>query len=146
LENSTAPAAAAGAFHTVASVGESFPGIQALRVGGLSAALVRQPSVEIRDNGKEFVVRAELPGMSKEDIEVHATEGALHVLAHQEDDAIEAGQLVSAERLAKQLERNVALPEYVVPSKAVAAFRDGVLEVTLPKKHPGEPAQRLTLK
>ncbi len=146
LENSTGPVGAAGAFAALGAVAGPASSIQGSRGSEFPSSHVRLPFVEIRDNGKEFLVRAELPGMSKEDIEVEATEGSLRVLAEQEDKATEAGQLISGERLAKQFERTVALPEYVVPSKAMAAFRDGILEVTLPKKHPGEPAQRLILK
>jgi HSP20 family molecular chaperone IbpA len=146
LENTAEPMSPAGAFAATGSVAGLSLTFQGARSAGLAGGFIRQPALEIWDNGKEFLVRAELPGMTKEDIEVQAAEGSLHVVAEQENETIEAGQLVSAERLAKEFERTVSLPDYVVPSKAVAAFRDGVLEVTLPKKHPGEPAQRLTLK
>lgn len=146
LENSAGPVIGTGVFTGMGSFGRLAGSVATSRSGGSLNEIIRQPSVEVRDNGKEFIVRAELPGMSKEDIEIQATEGLLYVLAEQEDETIEVGQLVSAECLARQFERTVSLPEHVVPSKAVAAFRDGILEVTLPKKHPGEPAQRLTLK
>lgn len=146
LENTAAPLGAATSFAAAGAVADVNRIFQSARSPGFAGGSIRQPALEIWDNGKEFIVRAELPGMTKEDIEVQATEASLRVIAEQEDESIQAGQLVSAERLAKQFERTVALPDYVVPSKSVAAFRDGVLEVTLPKKHPGEPAQHLTLK
>ncbi len=143
LESTAGPVGSAGAFSATGAAAALTPGV---RGTGPQGVLIRQPVLEIRDNGKEFHVRAELPGMTKEDIDVQATESGLHVVAHQEDEAVEDGQLVSTERLANRFERTVPLPDYVVPSKAVAAFRDGILEITLPKRHPGEPAQRLTLK
>jgi HSP20 family molecular chaperone IbpA len=102
----------------------------AIRSRGLAGALLHQLSVEVRDTGKDFIVRVELPGMTKEDIDVQATEGSLRVFAEQEDETIEVGQVASAERLARQFERTAPLPEHVVPSKAAAAVRDGGLDVT----------------
>jgi HSP20 family molecular chaperone IbpA len=144
LENSTGSVVYSAEFPVLGPAGSL--ATARLHGGGFAGPLLRQPSVEVRDTGKDFIVRVELPGMTKEDIDVQAAESSLRVVAEQQDEAIEEGHVVSAERLARQLERTVPLPEYVVPSKAAATFRDGILEVTLPKKHPGEPAQRLTLK
>jgi len=106
----------------------------------------REPPMEIRDTGKELVVHLELPGVSKDDVEVQARDTSLYVCAEHEREAALREQIVTTERPIARFERRIVLPEHVVPNKASATFRDGILEVTLPKKHPGEPPQRLSIR
>jgi len=108
--------------------------------------VAREPPIEIRDTGRELVVHVELPGVSREDVEVQVRDTSVYVRAEREREETEAEQIVASERLVNRFARRVWLPEHVVPGKASATFKDGVLEITLPKKHPGEPAQRVSIK
>lgn len=108
--------------------------------------LVREPPIEVRDTGKELVVHVELPGMDREEVEVQARDTSLYVCAEHEREEAEAEQILATERLLRRFERKIWLPEQVVPAKASATFKNGILEVALPKKHPGEPPQRVTVK
>ncbi len=108
--------------------------------------VAREPPIEIRDTGRELVAHIELPGVSRDDVEVQVRDVSLYVRAEREREEAEAEQIVASERLANRFVRRIWLPEHVVPGKASATFKDGVLEVTLPKKHPGEPAQRVSIK
>ncbi len=109
-------------------------------------ALAREPPVEIRDTGKDLVLHIELPGVNREDVEVQARDTSLYVCAEPEREEAEAEQIVATERLPQRFERRIALPEQVLPGKTSATFKNGILEVTLPKKAPGEPPQKVSVK
>lgn len=79
----------------------------------------REPLVDVFEEEKEVKVVAELPGIDRNDIELHATENSLTISVDTEE-----------RRYFKELE----LPVEVEPSSAKSSYRNGVLEVTLAKK------------
>jgi HSP20 family protein len=94
----------------------------------------RVPAVDVIDRDKEIVLRAELPGVKKDDIEVTVTEryATLRASAAREEKE-EKGQYYRHETCTGSFERSVLLPSEVESDKARAQFKDGILEVTLPK-------------
>lgn len=125
----------------------SMPVVRAAEAWAAAAReLPREPPVEIRNTGKDLIVHVDLPGVRREDVEVQARDASLYVRAERSREEAEEEQVVSTERFANVFARKIWLPEPVVPGKASATFKDGVLEVTLPRKHPGEPAQRVNVK
>ncbi len=94
----------------------------------------RVPAVDVIDRDKEIVLRAELPGVKKDDIEVTVTEryATLRASASREEKE-EKGQYYRHETCTGSFERSVLLPTEVESDKARAQFKDGILEVTLPK-------------
>ncbi|NOZ59946.1 MAG: Hsp20/alpha crystallin family protein [Euryarchaeota archaeon] len=95
---------------------------------------VREPFADIMDTGKEIKVTVELPGVSKEDIKINATERELEVIAEvKREEEEKKGDYVRRERSYRMFRRSFALPAEVDPSRARATYRNGVLEVTLPK-------------
>ena len=86
----------------------------------------REPLVDVYETKDEVKVVAELPGVEKEDIQLHGTEDSLTILVD------------TAER---KYYREVKLPAKVDPKAAKTTYKNGVLEVTLPKKNKnrGEP-------
>ncbi|RLG37042.1 MAG: Hsp20/alpha crystallin family protein, partial [Thermoproteota archaeon] len=76
---------------------------------------MREPVLDVMDFGDEIVVVAEIPGVSKEDIDVSATERRLTIRA-------------------KPYSAKVDLPAEVRPEGAKATYSNGILEVRLPKK------------
>jgi len=122
------------------------PEYRAMGWPGAALLKARDPPIEIRDTGKELVVNVELPGVDREDVEIQARDTSLYVCAEREREEAEAEQILATERLLRRFERKIWLPEQVVPTKANAVFKNGILEVTLPKKHPGEPPQRVSVK
>ena len=98
---------------------------------------VRVPAVDVRDEGTEFVVTAELPGVSKDQVEIEATPGSLEIRAELRGEREEKDEkYYFRERTFRGYRRSLDLPAEVVPEKAAAQLKDGVLEIRLPKKEP----------
>ena len=94
-----------------------------------------QPRIDVRETDDEVLVTAEMPGLDEKDFELSLEQGALTVKGEKrhEAEAKEGGSLRHLERSYGAFERTVALPCEVEADKAKAAYRKGVLHVTLPK-------------
>ena len=95
---------------------------------------LKMPKVDIIDRDKEIVVKAELPGVSKEDIDLSITDNAVTIKAstsHEEKE--EKGNYFRSEISRGSFSRTVALPGDVDADQARATFNDGILQLTLPK-------------
>jgi HSP20 family protein len=104
-----------------------------------AADIVRQPLVDLADNGKEYVVKAELPGISKEDLNIEVSENAIDISAESKEEKKEEWKgYIRRERRYASFFRSIPLPEDVLPDKANAELKEGVLTVTLPKASPPE--------
>lgn len=92
------------------------------------------PAVDMIDKADEVVLRADLPGLEQKDIEVHVEEGVLTIRGERqaENEVKEANYYVS-ERWAGSFTRSLSLPPGVDAEKIKASFKNGVLEVHLPK-------------
>lgn len=102
------------------------------------------PRVDVIDRDEEVVVRAEVPGVDKDNLEVTLSANTITIKGstrHEEKE--EKGNYYRCEISQGSFTRTVALPADVDGSKAKANFKDGMLEVTLPKV---TPAQRHTIK
>lgn len=94
----------------------------------------RTPRVDIIDRDQEVVVRAELPGVKKEDLDVSVSDDAVTVSAStREERKEEKENYYRSEISSGSFSRTVGLPAEVDADKAKAKFDDGVLELTLPK-------------
>ena len=92
--------------------------------------------VEVAEKNGAYLVTAELPGVKKEDIHV-AIDGAqvtLEAEVRREKEASKDERTLHSERVYGKVARSFTLPQEVDESKAQAKFKDGVLELTLPKK------------
>ena len=90
------------------------------------------PRVEAFQKGDQFIVRAELPGLKKEDVDVELTDDALTIRGERREEHQEEREgYYHSEREYGQFHRTIALPEGVIGESAQALFRDGVLEVTM---------------
>ncbi len=95
----------------------------------------RFPKVDVIDRDNEIVVKAEVPGVDKKDIEVTTTDNTVTIkgkTSHEEKE--EKGDFYRCEISRGAFSRTVALPGEVDGSQAKASFKDGVLELTLPKQ------------
>ena len=102
---------------------------------GRGETLLRM-KVDVAEKNGEYKVTAELPGVRKEDIQV-SIDGPQVTLAaevKQEKEASQDERVLHTERLFGKLSRSFTLPQEVDEAKAQAKFRDGVLDLTLPKK------------
>ena len=92
--------------------------------------------VEVAEQNGAYVVTAELPGVRKEDINI-AIDGSQVTLSAEvkrEKEISDRERLLHSERVYGKVSRSFALPQELDEAKAEARFRDGVLELTLPKK------------
>jgi HSP20 family protein len=101
------------------------------------------PQVDLLDRETELVVRAAVPGFSKDDIEVTSTNDAVTIRGSMRSEEKEEGEYYRQEIRCEDFLRTIHLPTLVDDTKARATFHDGVLEIILPKL---ESAKRHTLK
>lgn len=94
----------------------------------------RAPSLDVIDRDNEVVVRAEVPGIDKKDIDISLTDNLLTIKGEsRKESKQEKGDYHRREISRSSFSRSVLLPGTVDASKATASLQDGVLEVTLPK-------------
>jgi HSP20 family protein len=90
--------------------------------------------LDLVDDGKEYKVIAEIPGVSKENIEVNITNDTISICGETETYVKNENEgFVRRERSYSTLCRNLRFPEEVNPDKAVASLNDGILEINVPK-------------
>ena len=95
------------------------------------------PQVEIFERDGELVVRADLPGLKKEDVKVELTDDGLTIEGERRSEHEENGEgYYRSERNYGNFYRRLPLPEGANPDDATAKFHDGVLEVTMPARKP----------
>ncbi|MDC8756954.1 Hsp20/alpha crystallin family protein [Janthinobacterium fluminis] len=92
--------------------------------------------VDIAETERSYLVKAEIPGVNKDDIKVSVDGNRVSINAEvkEENVADDGGKLVRSERIYGQQYRSFTLPQEVDDAAAQARYQDGVLELTLPKK------------
>ena len=103
--------------------------------GRANGALPRM-KVDVAEKNGAYIVTAELPGVKKDDIQVtiDGAEVTLTAEVKREKEVTQDERVLHAERTYGKVSRSFSLPQEVDEAKAEAKFRDGVLELTLPKK------------
>lgn len=103
---------------------------------GRGAEAMPRMKVDVAESNGAYLVTAELPGVKKDDIHV-TIDGSQVTLAAEvkrEKEASQDERVLHTERLFGKVSRSFTLPQEVDEAKAEAKFRDGVLELKLPKK------------
>lgn len=104
-----------------------WPGWSELTRGGM-------PPVDVIDRDKEILVRAELPGVKKDEIDVTVTDDRITIKGeYRKENKEEKGEYHRMETRYGSFSRSLDLPADVDAAKTSAKFEDGVLEITLPK-------------
>ncbi len=100
------------------------------------------PNIELYDRKNELVLRAELPGVDKKDIDLTITENNLTIKGEvkRKEEIKEEDYYVSEIRYGS-FSRTIPLPIEIDSEKAKATFKDGVLEIVLPKKEEAKPKE-----
>lgn len=102
----------------------------------------RIPYVDVIDSGKEYIVKAELPGLKKENVEIEVGTNELSLTAKTDFEREEKGKTyLHRERAFSTFRRYIGFAEGVDTGKAQANMADGILEVKLPKLEP-EPEKK----
>jgi len=98
------------------------------------------PAVNIYDDGESFLVRAELPGIDKDSLEITTKGEQLTIRGERKLDPAEApANYHRREREGGQFRRVVSLPQPVDANKVSATYRNGVLDVILPRAAEAQP-------
>ena len=98
------------------------------------------PAVDIKETPEAFVVEAELPGMSKDDVKVTVHEGVLTIQGERKsEEETKDKKLHRIERFYGSFMRRFTLPDNVDENSVKANFKDGMLTLTLQKAEPKEP-------
>jgi len=98
----------------------------------LSREDVWAPRIEAFQKGDRFIVRADLPGMKKDDVQVELTEDAITIQGERRDEREEQREgYYHTEREYGQFYRSIPLPEGVITESAQATFNNGVLEISM---------------
>ena len=99
-----------------------------------------QPTVDLRETEEEFILEAELPGMSKEDVALTLEEGVLTLSGDRKLASEDEGKgLRRLERRFGSFSRSFNLPRDIAGDKVKAAFDNGLLTVTVPKSEQRKP-------
>jgi HSP20 family protein len=98
------------------------------------------PAVDIQETDTEYVIKADLPEVKKDDVKVEFEDGVLTVEGERKQEKEEKGKKFhKIEREYGKFVRRFALPTEVDATKLSAEFKDGVLNVHLPKSSNGKP-------
>lgn len=95
------------------------------------------PEIEVFERGEKFVVRVDLPGLTKENVKIEVTHDELTIEGERKLEKKEAPDaksegLYRTERTYGRFFRRLGIPEHVKAENAVATFRHGVLEIEMP--------------
>jgi HSP20 family protein len=104
----------------------------------------RQPAIEITDDKDTVIIKAEIPGLKKENLQVNLSDSLLTIGGERKQEQEKKGQgFYYSERSYGNFSRSIQLPSDVLADQASANFKDGILEVRLPKT---EEAKRKAVK
>lgn len=105
------------------------------------------PQIEVLRTNGDLMVKADLPGLTKDDVKVELTDDALTISGERKEEKEEQREgFYRSERNYGRFYRYVPLPDGVKADKANAMFRNGVLEVTLPMTKTESTARKLEIK
>lgn len=98
------------------------------------------PLVDISEDEKEFIVKAELPGLKKEEVKVTVEDGVMTISGERKVEKEEKTKKYHRiERSYGKFERSFTLPDQADGSRIAAEFKDGMLQVHLPKSEKAGP-------
>jgi len=100
---------------------------------------VRAPTVDVSETAEEVIVKAELPGVDKKDVQVEVLPESLSLKAEVIQEKEEKERTYHRrERVWRHYERLIPLPAEVITDKVKAVMKDGVLEIRMPKTEPSK--------
>jgi HSP20 family protein len=97
------------------------------------------PAFDVYEDKDNVYVRAELPGMRKEDIDLSLHNGSLSISGERKQDKHDEAEVYRSERFFGRFQRTIMLPTQVAVDRIKAQYKDGILNVTLPKAEEAKP-------
>jgi HSP20 family protein len=105
------------------------------------------PQIEVLHNNGQFMVRADLPGLTKDGVKVEVTDDVLTISGERKEEKEEKREgFYRSERSYGSFYRQIPLPEGAKTENATATFQNGVLEITMPAKKVEPPTRKLEIK
>lgn len=100
------------------------------------------PPVDVLESKDSYLIRAELPGMKKEDFNLEVKEGTLTLSGERKlEKPADGVEYHRVERVAGKFTRSFTLPQTVKTNDIKASYRDGILEIHVPKTEEAKPRQ-----
>ena len=100
------------------------------------------PAVDVLESKDSYLIRAEVPGMKKEDIHVEVKDGTLVLSGESKSEKPAEGvEYRHVERISAKFYRSFALPKTVKQDGIDAKYKDGILEIRVPKAEQAKPRQ-----
>lgn len=104
------------------------------------------PSIDVFEEKNEVVVKAELPGMKREDVDVRFSDNMLTISGEKKSEgSVERKDFIRLERTYGSFSRTIRLPDGVRPETVKAHFVDGVLEVRIPRNESTSQVQHIEI-
>ena len=101
-----------------------------------------RPAVDVLESKDAYLIRAELPGMKKEDFALEVKDGVLTLSGERNSEKPADGvEYRSVERVGGKFVRSFSLPKTVDHDRIEATYKDGILEVLVPKAEEAKPRQ-----
>lgn len=98
---------------------------------------IRYPRLDLEDNGDSYTVTAELPGLSKDQVDIKMTKDSLDISGEAKEEKEEKDKnYLHRERSYTSFRRRIVFPEEVIPEKAEADMKKGILTLKVPKREP----------
>ena len=98
-----------------------------------------QTSCDVIDEGNQFRVKMNVPGIKKNEVKLNVTDNSLEVSAeHKEESEEKKKNYLRKERSQVSYYRSLPLSEKIISGKVMAKLADGVLDITMPKSKPTE--------
>ena len=108
-------------------------GIGGLMPRGFNELADWTPQIEMFERDKQLVIRADLPGLKKDDVQIELRDDSVVLRGERQEERKEEREgFYSTERTYGRFYREIPLPEGADTNQATATFRDGVLEITIP--------------
>jgi len=100
---------------------------------------MNSPRVDVYQTENDIVVKAEIPGISKEDLNVYVDENSVRLSGQSKrDKEYNDENIYRTERYYGSFSRTIPLPAEVKPEQAKAEYKDGILSITVPKAEPAK--------
>ncbi|MHA1650753.1 MAG: Hsp20/alpha crystallin family protein [Candidatus Helarchaeota archaeon] len=105
--------------------------------------LTKVPAVDIVDAGDKYILKADMPGMDKGDINIEVRNDVLSITAEKKEEEEEKGKtFIRKERRYRSFSRSIPLPKGIDPDNIKASLDKGILQITIPKLEKEEPPKR----
>ena len=109
-------------------------GVGGLMPRGFNELAAWTPQIEMFERDNQLVIRADLPGLKKDDVQIELRDDSVVIQGERQEERQEEREgFYSTERMYGRFYREIPLPEGADTNQATATFRDGVLEIAIPR-------------